>query len=195
MSMILTLTTVSDATIDRLLAHPSLIHHLLAWPDAPFTPAPRPSLLRRLLGSRASSERPNLNLSDDEGVRCDLDKSWHGIHFLLTGTAWEGEMPQAFLLLGGEVIGDEDVGYGPARALHPVEVASVAASLQSVSTSTLRDRFDPKHMIEQEIYPAIWDRDPSEDDTLGYLLEYFDDLKSSVSAASEKRMGLVIDLS
>lgn len=28
-------------------------------------------------------------------------------------------------------------------------------------------------MVKKEIYPEIWDRDPKDDDTLGYLIEYY----------------------
>src|SRR5215203_4027303 len=52
----------------------------------------------------------------------DLDKSWHGIHYLLTKTAWAGEPPLSFLVLGGAEVGDIDVGYGTARAFRSDEV-------------------------------------------------------------------------
>lgn len=35
----------------------------------------------------------------------DIDKAWHALHFLFTGTAWEGEMPASFLLVGGAPVG------------------------------------------------------------------------------------------
>ncbi|NUR82053.1 MAG: DUF1877 family protein [Terrabacter sp.] len=50
----------------------------------------------------------------------DLDKSWHGIHFLLTGTDWSaGDAGAAGgAILGGRPVGEDD-GYGPARLLEP----------------------------------------------------------------------------
>jgi hypothetical protein len=55
-------------------------------------------------------------LEEDAGSPDDLDvdKAWHGIHFLLCGQAWESPFPLGFIL-GGEEVGDVDVGYGPAR--------------------------------------------------------------------------------
>jgi hypothetical protein len=38
-----------------------------------------------------------------------LEKSWHGLHFLLTGDAWMGDPPLNFLTMGGEEVGDIDV--------------------------------------------------------------------------------------
>src|SRR5205809_3698611 len=56
----------------------------------------------------------------------DVDKAWHGLHFLLTGAANEERPPLDFLVTGGEEIGDEDVGYGPARAYHSLQVREIA---------------------------------------------------------------------
>jgi hypothetical protein len=58
----------------------------------------------------------------------DLDKAWHGIHYLLTGTAEGGDGPEALAILGGEEFGP-DVGYGPARFLLPGDVKAVSDAL------------------------------------------------------------------
>ena len=165
MSMICSLRQAGETEIDRLLAHPEEIVDFL----------------------------------EDDAVEqdgeIDLDKAWHGIHFLLTGSAWEGDAPLGYLVAGGEEIGDEDVGYGPARALRPAEVAGFDAALAAISLDDFRQRFDPKVMMEQQIYPEIWDRTPDDDDTLGYLAEYFEVLKAFVRTSTENNKGLVIWLS
>ena len=89
-------------------------------------------------------------------MQLDIDKSWHLIHFLLTGHAWEGSGPVALAVLGGEPIGDEDVGYGPARGLNPAEVASVANALATLSPAELWSRFDARAAKLAEIYPDGW---------------------------------------
>ncbi len=48
----------------------------------------------------------------------DLDKAWHGLHWLLTGTADDTDTPAGQAILGGTEIG-EDKGYGPSRLLRP----------------------------------------------------------------------------
>jgi hypothetical protein len=123
----------------------------------------------------------------------DLDKAWHGIHFLLTGSAWDGEGPLAYLLVGGRTVGEEDVGYGPARALSSAEVAAFDDALSKISMNEFRRRFDPKALLRAEIYPEIWLRDP-EEDTLGYLVEYFERLKQFVSSARKAEVGLILSL-
>ena len=107
MSMILALTTVEDATIRRLLEEPEQVWRVLAPDDASMHPPGQ------------------LDLVEGEGQSIDLDKAWHGIHYLLAGTEWEGTGPAAFLLAGGKEVGDVDVGYGPARALSAAELQQI----------------------------------------------------------------------
>jgi hypothetical protein len=103
----------------------------------------------------------------DAGRLVDVDKAWHGIHFLLTGTAWEIGTPAANAVLGGRPIGEE-VAYGPARLLEPDEVRDVAGAL--VDDATLRGRFDAARLQELEIYPNIWDE---EDVLQEYVLPHY----------------------
>jgi hypothetical protein len=102
----------------------------------------------------------------------DIDKAWHGIHFLLNGSAWEGEPPLFNVVLGGTELGDEDVGYGPARYLTPEEVRETFLALEPVSVDALRARYDARTLTKAEIYPEIvWERDG--DEALQYLLAYY----------------------
>ncbi len=120
-----------------------------------------------------------------------LDKAWHGIHFLLTGLAWGGEEPLCYLLVGGESLNNGDGG-GWSRILRPAQIASFDEALQKISTENFRERFAPQRMIEEEIYPTIWDCDPRDNDTLSYLADYFEELKNFVHLAHENNQGLII---
>src|SRR3954468_22218042 len=86
----------------------------------------------------------------------DLDKAWNALHYLLTGSARDGEGPLAFLLKGGTPVGDEDLGYGPARVFQPPEVADIADALASVAQHKLMPRFDLKKFEKLELYPGRW---------------------------------------
>jgi hypothetical protein len=88
-----------------------------------------------------------------------LDKLWHGVHWILTGTAWDTRGALGKAVLGGEEFGD-DGGYGPARLLAPEAVAEVAAALASLDDDGLRRRFDPDAMTEAGIYPGLWRGEP-----------------------------------
>jgi hypothetical protein len=128
-----------------------------------------------------------------DGDEADLDKAWHGLHFLLTGTAWEGDEPACFLVRGGREIGDEDVGYGPARALSPDQVGRFADFLASISHDDLRRRYDPLKMTELEIYPDVWSRTHDGDDTeWEYLEQGFETLREFVTRARGLGEGIIV---
>ena len=76
---------------------------------------------------------------DDVHPECDflpVEKAWHGLHFVLTGTAWGTVAPLGLAVLGGEECG-QDTGYGPPRYLDVPQVREVAeAGLLPNSWST-----------------------------------------------------------
>jgi len=129
---------------------------------------------------------------EEEEEVIDLDKSWHGIHFLLTGSAEEGEEPLCYLIKGGEEISHGDFDLGPPRALRPKHIADWARAMSAISTDELRKRFDAKAMMEAEIYPTIWDRASEDDDNLEYLLINYEGLRSFVEQMNNERKGAII---
>ena len=88
----------------------------------------------------------------------DLHKSWHGLHFLLCQSSWEGPEPYRSAILGGEEVGD-DLGYGPPRLVLPETVEQVASALSALSAAQLMTRFDPAAMDREEIYPGGFEED------------------------------------
>ncbi len=124
---------------------------------------------------------------DESGI--DLDKNWHAIHFLLTGDANEGEEPAAYLV-GGEEVGEEDVGYGPARVLRPNQVREFSDFLQTVDAAEMRRRFDPAEFTKEEIYPHIWD-DP---EALDEVIDSYETMRTFFADAAAADQGVVISL-
>lgn len=122
---------------------------------------------------------------------CYLDKAWHGLHFLFTGTAWGGNFPKSFLLVGGQEVGDEDQ---VSRLYGPEAMIELAAWLETQTRESLTTRFEPARMVALDIYPGIWTRDPAEDDTLGYLLDHFDVLQAFVAESQRKGLGLRVSV-
>lgn len=119
-----------------------------------------------------------------------LEKAWHGLHFLLTGEAWEGEGPLAFLLAGGEQLGDDEDS--PVRWFTPEETIVIQQSLANVSDEELWARFNPGEMEDQGIYPGIWDE--AEEDLKDEYLTYFHELQRIVAAAARGGQGLVVTI-
>jgi hypothetical protein len=125
---------------------------------------------------------------DPEGS-VDLDKAWHGIHFVLCALAKDDHAPLAAAVLGGEELG-EDAGYGPPRVLDPSEVQEVASALEAVSIEMFEASFDPHAMAAAEIYPNIWERDGKE--ALDYLTHFFPTLVSFYREAASRGSGAVL---
>lgn len=194
--MCLALCAVDSSTIEAVLTDPPLVWKVIAPDDEEAYESSRPdhrSFLSRMLG-RPKAQRPVAPKIPAPSATTDLDKAWHGIHYLLTGTAWDGEPPLNFLVHGGREIGSIDVGYGPARAMTADEVCCVYDSLLPLSAEELRARFDPQEMMRIDIYPQIWDRDPTEDDTLGYCLEFYSELKGFLGSAAAANHGVILYL-
>jgi hypothetical protein len=205
MGMYLSVAALRQETIDRLHADPSLVWEVVL-PDDPEAVArargtrKRPGLFARLFGRGKADPAPpvpgpTLTLAEGEGEVVDLDKAWHGLHYLLTGTAWEGDPPLNFLVTGGHEVGDEEVGIGPARTFTPGETREIAAALAAVSDQELRARFAPAEMMRLEIYPEIWDRDPAEDDTLGYLMDCLQQLRETLPSLVARGFGMLVTIS
>jgi hypothetical protein len=199
MGMCLVLTMLGDEHLTRIQNDPPLVWLAVA-PDEPGmydearAPA-RPSLLDRLLGRTPTSPaRERLTLTAPDGEQADLDKAWHALHYLLTGSAWDGAPPEGFLLTGGTELAAIEVGYGSPRLLTAAETRAVDAALTQVTEADLLRRWDPPAMMQLEIYPEIWDRDGTDDDPRGYVLEYFGALKKFVARAAASGRGLVITL-
>lgn len=135
MGMVLYLSTLSDENIDKLLSDPPLIWKVLVPDDPEMYELERKqnkrtdffSKLFKREGNGGGSKVANksFELSKNEVTDANLDKAWHGIHFLLTGSTWEGEKPLNFLISGGETIGEIEVGYGPARSIKSVDVKKI----------------------------------------------------------------------
>ena len=130
---------------------PEVLNDLLDEPDVLFSTldgAPDPSIVRYTL---------------------DLGKMWHGLHYLLTGTALGGEPPLDQAILGGIELG-EDMGYGPPRYLTPDEVREVTEALHRTPAEVFMSRFNPAAMNDAEIYSGAleegepeWLRQPLEE--------------------------------
>jgi len=133
-----------------------------------------------------------------QGEAIDLDKAWHGLHYLLTGTAWGGPEPACYLVAGGEQIGDEeehDVGYGPARLLSPAQVTAFAAFAATLTPAEIQKRLNPQEMTRLEIYPEVWSREGQDArDNYDYLLEYAIELQGFLGRVAEQQRAVVIYL-
>ncbi len=94
----------------------------------------------------------------DVGEILDLEKAWHGVHFLLCGDPESGPSSLGSAVLGGSAVGP-DRGYGPARLLSSGEVRAVAKALALLAPSEIMRRYDPAALRRAKIYPSGWSKE------------------------------------
>ena len=157
--MIGNLRPASDAEIERLLANPSEI--------------------TRFLYGGGSGERE----------RVSLGKTWHAIHFALTGSRLGGDEPLNFLVTEGTPVGAVDVGYGPARVLTSAQVREVAAALAAIAPDDLGGRLDPGALEANVIYPGGWGTNGHD---VSAVAETYRDMRALILRLSEAGMGVVL---
>ena len=157
--MIGNLRPVSDAEIARLLANPA-------------------DITRFLYGSAAG-----------EGDRVVLNKAWHAIHFVLTGSRLGGAEPLNFLVDQGTPVGEVDVGYGPARVLTSEQVRKLAEALHTIGPDDVADRVDLKRFDDEAIYPGNWQRNGY---SVDYVVGHYRDMRELISRAAQNGQGLIL---
>jgi hypothetical protein len=120
----------------------------------------------------------------------DVDQSWHGIHFLLTGEAWwdNGITPFTKVIFALNEIGQEDVGYGPMRYLPEKELKEVYISIEKLTREDLYKKFNPEEMIKQEIHPFY--TSCTEED-FEYIWDYFQQLREFYKSAMNEGVSVL----
>jgi hypothetical protein len=119
----------------------------------------------------------------------DIGPWWHAVHFLLNGSAWNGEQPLFDAVLGGTPVGDP-TSYEPIRYVSPTEVAALRDRLPRADDLTLR--FTHRAMRQAEIYPdGAWERP---DVLTASVLPAYGQLTALVSGAADAGDALLITL-
>lgn len=172
MGVHLHLAAISDFNISRLMAHPQLIWTLVTAET-------------RFPASRYALEPECITLRES------LGEYWHGIHYLLCGQGWNGQLPDAFLLDGGSYVGNVDLGYGPARTFDSGEVKHITQALVNKTPETLRQHFDTNQMLDEDIYPPIWDGNTQ---ALDACLKRFQAMQHFMRHVAENDLGLAVYL-
>lgn len=119
----------------------------------------------------------------------DIDKSWDGIIFLLTGQNFDNSNHELTkILFSGQIIDEEqDLGYGPAQYLTPEQVKDLNEKISNITKEDLRKKYDAKKMIELEVYPNVWENE----EEVEYLIEYFETVQEVYATASKNNEGII----
>jgi len=123
-----------------------------------------------------------------------LQKDWHILHFLLSGSVGAVDRPEG-ALFAGDPIG-ADLGYGAGRLLSPDATAAFAAAIQTRTAEELVQNADMSALIEAGAYGAPYsaeDYDPAE--LLDALNWYFPQFQAYVAKARDEGAGLFVWIS
>ena len=190
MGMVLGLRRATDSQLNTLLRHPRLIEEFLF--DEPRAAAVvRTGLMDKLISTFGFQRRtPVIECSREEGDEIDLDKSWHGMQFVLAGSGYATGGPLSFLVEEWPQIGDIDVGYGPAKAINAAAVSRFYDALVEVDAATLRAGYDPEVMVEEEIYLAEFFAENPEEG-IKYIEYWLAQLRDFIKGCVARNMGVV----
>lgn len=169
MGMTATLYSLSDEHLQQLPDHPQLLGHVMQAAEP--------------LDNLVLDPVDGFVLAPNEVAHVDLDKAWHGIHYLLTKTAWGAEFPLGFIA-GGQQINDE------ARIYSAREVGQIAAALAPLDAQALSANFDPDNMDAIGIYPQIWTDEGQQ--ALDYCLHYFGPMQNFIEDTAARKLGMII---
>lgn len=134
----------------------------------------------------------NQMAQEDSPKVLDLDTSWQGLHYLLTGSAYEGEAPYSLPILGGAEVGPELV-YDAVRCLVAEQVQVVAEALATMDLETLQARYDPAALAAAEIYPPeIWLREGAQG--FAYLAEHYGRLQQFYQQSAQRGDAMLLAL-
>jgi len=181
---------ISDENIEAVLKTPPLIGYYI-FEDEPEFFFEKDKGKKTFFGfgkKKPSAPRPTLTLSEGENNEGDLDKSWHGLHYCLTGTDGEASLPLGFIVSGGQNAGDIDNGYGPARLFTSAETNAIQKALSQISVEQLKKNYLPEKM--QNTYLAdVWTRDG--DEGFEYIADNFNYLKKFLVTCVSDKLGMV----
>ncbi len=131
-------------------------------------------------------------IHEEEGGELDLDKAWHGLHYLLCKDPFGGEGPLFEALMGGRPLNEHEEEDIIVRYLTPEQVQEVAEALAGTEPQQLVDNFDPDDMNDAPVYPAS---DWNDEGELDYLMGYYQPMRDHYRAAAEAGEGMLIYVS
>ena len=121
----------------------------------------------------------------------DLRQSWHVLHGLFTGTAWEGAAPANTLMAGGREIGAA-LGCGRPRLVDAAETRAFAGYVAPLCPFQLKARVDRRRVARTRFYAAECGTCPDLDDLREIVVRDLPALKAYLGRASGNGHGLLM---
>lgn len=94
-------------------------------------------------------------------TKLSLGKTWHALHFLLTGKDTAGEPPLAYSIIAEHAVFQhapfhDATEQSPARYNTVVLVAEIEHQLSTLSTHDFRQRYKADEIRASKVYPHYW---------------------------------------
>ncbi|HAV63394.1 MAG TPA: hypothetical protein DCY13_13640 [Verrucomicrobiales bacterium] len=118
-----------------------------------------------------------------------LEGTWHGLHFMISGSPDPADGPDSFLLAGGKIV---DLVESSARIFLPEEVKEIASALASISPQIMGDRLEPAKLQAAEVYPNVWNNSLTAASFITELKEEFTKLRHFVQIAALENRCLMV---
>ncbi|WP_374411368.1 DUF1877 family protein [Novosphingobium colocasiae] len=164
--MIWTARQADSATVARLRANPEEIGAFISGMDVD----------PDLLDAPADVHNP--------AIPFDLDTQWQAIHHLLTGSAGAADGPLSVIVGKFEKIG-KDQGFGPAWLIPAEAIALADAALSQLDDDDLRERYDAKAMVRDNVYTAAALAEEGEG-AIDFIIDDIDRLRSFLSEGANR---------
>jgi len=143
-----------------------------------------------------STSRRKIDLDEVDPLKIVQDDDelwlnyWHGLHLLLTGSAWDGEPPLNFLLHGGDILPEDESSvaeYGPDRVIVPDDVSAIDAALAKFGVADAAKRLKSS---SETTFPGSWD----DTTNIEALTREMSDLKLFITSASNANQFVVLGI-
>ena len=174
------LIRAAPEVVEQLRGRPKAVGEFI-YQDPDAYQEPRQGFFGRWFNPRSESNSPIPERR--VGDETDLDKSWHILHYLLTGETGRADGPLG--LIGDDLhpLADIDLGLGKPNVISCAAVKAFAQAAQAMSDDDLLARFKPDEMPTNDLYLgdviARGDHDMRE-----YALENFHVLRDFVTEAA-----------
>ena len=175
------LIRAAPEVVEQLRGHPKAVADFV-YRDPEAYEEPGRGIFGRLFGTRP----PQLAVipSRRENDEADLDKSWHIVHYLLTGETGRAVGP--LRLIGDDLnpLADIDLGLGKPNVVSVADVKAFALATETMSDDDFLRRFKPAEMPTDELYMGDVIARGDHDDMKEYALENFHALRDFVAGAA-----------
>ena len=179
---------ISDSDIMSIIENPKRVELLLN--DGEYFEEPKGNILQIIL-SKIFKKKADNWMPESFNAYYDIDKMWHPIHFVLTGSPFEGNFPLNFIAYGGIEVG-KDNGYGALRVLYSNEVKELKNELDKISIENFKEKLNIADLNKNDIYPK---NDRWDNEILNNVIEEYENLKYFINDSFSKNKGIYISIS